>query len=167
MKIYCGEEAPAPELDINNAVINTGFPESFVNPKDLWWMNSPVVSLEGHEIRTIFTPRGRIRCTQAVVLSFTFPQLKLPVHHVRTLVLPDDHPDPEVTVIIGQPWIRQLDLEAEFQTLSAYVPTTFPTAGNALEYPNEPSRPWPHNVLSADPGQADPHYGLDASKSDE
>lgn len=114
--------------NFNNAIINPRYPQSFINPKHLSWIGQ-AFDLHPSEIRWIFTPRGRVRCTRAVVIYFRFPQFQYPLElsNARVLVLPDDHPDPEVPLIIGHPWIQA------HKHLAAYVPATF-LPGNTAEY---------------------------------
>ncbi|KAK0641289.1 hypothetical protein B0T16DRAFT_419606 [Cercophora newfieldiana] len=95
-------------VELFHAIVSPRYPQSFFNPQFAKLCDLSLHSLEPGEIRRFLTPRGWIRCTEAVILIYRLlgdPDADFKL--CRTLVLPEDHPDPGVPLIIGLPWINE------------------------------------------------------------
>jgi len=99
-------------MSIDNVVMNPDFTENYVNARklDLASMGLLVVDLEAAEVRTNITPRGRLRCSQAVAFRYEIPHLGIPHALTRALILPDEHTDGiGINVILGRATILEID----------------------------------------------------------
>ncbi|KAK0617395.1 hypothetical protein B0T14DRAFT_267902 [Immersiella caudata] len=113
---------PEIEITINNAVLSKRYENTFASRKLMELLEQPLQRLDESQIKRILTPRGWIRCTEEVVLWFSLPETS-PGHYViRVLVLPEEHPHPGVSLIIGRPMIEHLDLINRVQALPYVTP---------------------------------------------
>ncbi|KAK3316241.1 hypothetical protein B0H66DRAFT_286852 [Apodospora peruviana] len=85
------------------AFISPHWPQNFIPAQTAEVLGLSPKKLEGAEIQTRITPRGRIRSTTGVVLSVELEQLNLPRHLLKLPVLETD--DLGVSIIIGKPLI--------------------------------------------------------------
>lgn len=120
-------ESPGVEEITHNVVLSKSYRASFASRKLVQLLGCSPRPIGQYEDKWYITPRGSIRCTESVVLWFRLPTLSSDLGLVRVLVLPEGHPDPGVSLIVGIPWINHEPMLQEYMRTHHVLPYVSPS----------------------------------------